>query len=224
MIGGAPIIAGPANQAVKQNNTNASRFQNINVNSKNISKTVNPQFVIVTVEDLYRKKFNPMDLLWDTSSKNNTSKYLFNLKYSYPQGSTDKKSISFIFREDITKEILSNFLSDEQKKDKIKQKFQDLGIAHEATIFLDIPYIYEGKSEPIVERVEYLKYIPPEHLASQEIPEQVDYAEMYDMRNGLTITTKQGITEYFRRRGITNKKQQNKIIKNYEAFRGKQLT
>jgi len=47
---------------------------------------------------------------------------------------------------------------------------------------------------------------------------------MDDMRHGFSIRTKEDILEYFRIKGITNKKQQNKIIKNYEAFRGKPLT
>jgi hypothetical protein len=194
------------------------------ISNKNDWKTPRPKFVIETVEDFRRKKFDPLDLVMDRTP--NTNHMLYDYESGTPEGSQDRKSISFKFRKDITEEKLYEFLRDEQKKRKIMQKFVDLGIAHEATIFLDIPYIYEGNPEPIVKRVEYLKYFPPEHLASQEIPEQVDYAMMDDMRYGFsrTIRTKEDILDYFRIKRITNKKQQNTIIKHYEEYRGKPLT
>jgi hypothetical protein len=233
--GGSPKAAGPAVNSFNfiNNEPSAPNFNNINVNRKKISnkndwKTPRPMFVIETVEDFRRKKFDPLDLVMDRIKFGtpNTNHMLFDYKLAIPEGSQDRKRISFKFRKDITEEKLYEFLRDEQKKRKIMQKFVDLGIAHEATIFLDIPYIYEGNPEPIVERVEYLKYFPPEHLASQEIPEQVDYAMMDDMRHGFsrTIRTKEDILEYFRIKGITNKKQQNTIIKHYEEYRGKPLT
>jgi hypothetical protein len=230
---GTPKAAGPAQPAVNpfnfiNNEPSAPRFENININSKRISENPNPKFVIETVEDLRLKRFDPLDLVMERNKfrTENTNHFLFDYKLRMPVGSLDRKIIHFRFRKDITEEKLFEFLRDEQKKRKIIQRFVDLGIAHEATIFLDIPYIYEGNPNPIVERVEYLKYFPPEHLASQEIPEQVDYDMMDDMRHGFshTIRTKEDILEYFRIKGITNKKQQNTIIKHYEAFRGKPLT
>ena len=210
MIGGAPKAVGPAQP----------------VNRKKISNENYARFVIETVEDLRLKNFNPIDLVMDRNKLETTNHFLYDYKLGSPEGSQDRKRISFNFRKDITEEKLYEFLRDEQKKIKIIQKFVDLGISHEATIFLDIPYIYEGNDKPRVERVEYLKYFPPEHLASQEIPEPVDYVMMDDMRHGFssTIRTKNDILEYFRIKRITNKQQQNKIIKNYEAFRGKPLT
>jgi hypothetical protein len=238
MIGGAPKAVGQAQPAVNpfnfiNNEPSAPKFENINVNRKKISNKHSwdsplPKFVIETVEDLRLKKFNPLDLVMDSNKFGtpNTNHMLFDYKLAMPEGSSDRKRIGFIFRKDITEEKLFDFLRDEQRKLKIIQRFVDLGIAHEATIFLDIPYIYEGNDKPRVERVEYLKYYPPEHLASQEIPEPVDYAMMENMRHGFshTIRTKNDILEYFKIKRITNKKQQNKIIKNYEAFRGKPLT
>jgi hypothetical protein len=235
MIGGSPKAVGQTQPAVNpfnffNNKPSAPKFENINENHKKISNKRGsdsplPKFVIETVEDLRLKKFNPQDLVMDTNKfgSSNRNHNLFDYTLAMPEGSSDRKRISFIFRKDITEEKLFDFLRDEQKKSKIIQRFVDLGIAHEATIFLDIPYIYEGNDIPRVERVEYLKYFPPEHLASQEIPEQVDYAMMDDIRRS-GIRKKNEILEYFRRKGITNKTQQNKIINNYEAFRGKPLT
>ena len=153
----------------------APRYENINENRKKLSTKVNwrtlrPRFVIDTVEDLRSKKFNPLELIMDENKRRtgNKNHYLFDFTGRImPEGTFNRKIISFIFRKDITEEKLYKFLRDEQKKSKIDQKFTNLGIAHEVTIFLDIPYIYEGESLPRYERVEYLKYFPPEHLASQ---------------------------------------------------------
>jgi hypothetical protein len=235
MIGGAPKAVEQAQPAVNPFNSNNDKpsapiLENINVTRKKISNKRGwdsplPKFVIETKEDLRLKGFNPLDLVMDRNKFRtpNTNHMLFDYTLAMPQGSSDRKRIYFIFRKDITQEKLFDFLRDEQRKLKIIQRFIDLGIAHEATIFLDIPYIYEGNDIPRVERVEYLKYYPPEHLASQEIPEQVDYDMMDDIRNN-TIRTKNGILEYFNKKRITNKREQDKIIKHYEAFRGKPLT
>jgi hypothetical protein len=153
----------------------APRYENINEDRKKLStkvdwRTLRPRFVIDTVEDLRSKKFNPLELIMDENKRRtgNKNHYLFDFTGGImPEGTFNRKIISFIFRKDITEEKLYKFLRDEQKKSKIEQKFTNLGIAHEATIFLDIPYIYEGESLPRYERVEYLKYFPPEHLASQ---------------------------------------------------------
>jgi hypothetical protein len=153
----------------------APRYENINEDRKKLStkvdwRTLRPRFVIDTVEDLRSKKFNPLELIMDENKRRtgNKNHYLFDFTGGImPEGTFNRKIISFIFRKDITEEKLYKFLRDEQKKSKIEQKFTNLGIAHEVTIFLDIPYIYEGESLPRYVRVEYLKYFPPEHFASQ---------------------------------------------------------
>jgi len=170
-----PEASAPRYENIMYNNTAAPRYENINEDRKKLStkvdwRTLRPRFVIDTVEDLRSKKFNPLELIMDENKRRtgNKNHYLFDFTGGImPEGTFNRKIISFIFRKDITEEKLYKFLSDEQKKSKIEQKFTNLGIAHEVTIFLDIPYIYEGESLPRYVRVEYLKYFPPEHFASQ---------------------------------------------------------
>jgi len=137
--------------------------------STNPSKhtSLRPRFVIETKENIKSKRFELTTLVWDwnKSRSNNKNHYLFDLTKSIPGGSEDRKSISFLFRKDITEEKIQKFLHDEQKKSKIIKNFIDLGIAHEATIFLDIPYTFDG-GEETYERYIYLKYTPPPSIAS----------------------------------------------------------
>jgi hypothetical protein len=130
----APNLKNLNNDIHKQLSTNTSKY-----------KSLRPRFVIETKENIKSKRFDLTSLVWDWNKarSNNKNHYLFDITKTIPGGSEDRKSISFLFREDITEEKIQKFLHDEQKKSKIIKNFIDLGIAHEATIFLDIPYTFD---------------------------------------------------------------------------------
>ena len=67
----------------------------------------------------------------------------------------------------INEEKIEAFLNEEGKKSEILKKLKELEIPYEVKIFLDIPYLFDGESEPRYEERSYLVYTPSANLASR---------------------------------------------------------
>jgi hypothetical protein len=123
-----------------------------------------PNFIIETDEDLEKyESFSPSVLVYDRNSfRQSVPHYLQTLNSKYPTGllKDRKKIIAFRFRNDITEDILQQFL--ERQRPKIIDIFQKLGIQNNVIIYLNIPYFNDEDEEPIpkYEKIEYLRYEP----------------------------------------------------------------
>jgi len=123
-----------------------------------------PKFTIETEEDLEKhESFSPAVLVYDSNSlKENVPHHLHTFNHQHPTAlpKDRKKIIQFRFRNDITEDILQQFL--ERQKPKIISIFQKLEIQNNVIIYLDIPYFNDKDPEPkpAYERMEYLRYEP----------------------------------------------------------------
>ena len=134
-----------------------------------------PKIVIETKEkkDLF-KKFDVIRLVFDEEKfkKERNSKletedfksFLYNLSKSTPELTRNSNIFDFRFRNDITYDILQNFL--EEQRPKIIKIFEDLEIQYDIKIYIDVPYVddHNSESEPIYHRIEYLEYKPDKML------------------------------------------------------------
>ena len=124
-----------------------------------ISKTKEylPYFNITTTENINLKNFRPSNLVFNNKKyfNENNDCYLSNQKQSHTlREESNKKSIFFNFREDITEDILQNFL--ENNKPKIIKKLKELGILGNVIIDLYVPYISDG-NVPNFKKINYIK-------------------------------------------------------------------
>jgi hypothetical protein len=133
------------------------------------------KIVIETKEkkDLF-KKFDVIRLVFDEEKfkKERNSKletedfksFLYNLSKSTPELTRNSNIFDFRFRNDITYDILQNFL--EEQRPKIIKIFEDLEIQYDIKIYIDVPYVDDRnpESEPTYERIEYLEYKPNKML------------------------------------------------------------
>ena len=153
-----------------------------------------------------------------------SEKNLVDSTISMPFSSSDRKSISFIFRKDIDDEKIEAFLIDEEKKSEILRKLEELQIPYEVKIFLDIPYIFDGESTPRYEERLYLEYTPSANLASRAPPynpaNKKNYNKLNDMRSWRKIKTLTQFNEYTKDLSPANKE---KLKKDYEEFIKKPL-
>ena len=123
-----------------------------------------PTFIIETDENLEKhESFSPAVLVYDSNSmRQNVPHHLHSFNYKHPTGllKDKKKLIEFRFRNDITEDILQQFL--ERQKPKIINIFQKLEIQNNIIIYLNIPYFNDEDEKPIprYERIEYLRYEP----------------------------------------------------------------
>ena len=182
-----------------------------------------PKFRIITNAD-FRKVylFNPLNLVLNQQKM--SEKNLVDSTISMPFSSSDRKSISFIFRKDIDDEKIEAFLIDEEKKSEILRKLEELQIPYEVKIFLDIPYIFDGESTPRYEERLYLEYTPSANLASRAPPynpaNKKNYNKLNDMRSWRKIKTLTQFNEYTKDLSPANKE---KLKKDYEEFIKKPL-
>ena len=80
---------------------------------------------------------------------------------------SNKKSIFFNFREDITEDILKKFL--EENKPKIIKKLEELRILGDVKIDLYVPYISDGYYRRNVPNFKKIKYVNPRIVSVSEI-------------------------------------------------------
>ena len=87
---------------------------------------------------------------------------LFDIRKSQP--CRLKNILEFLFRNDITDDILQKFL--EEQRPKIIKIFHDLEIQYDIKIYINVPYVddHNPESEPIYHRIEYLEYKPDKML------------------------------------------------------------
>jgi len=177
-----------------------------------------PKFRIITNAD-FRKNylFNTIDLVLNLQKT--YEKNLGDRTKSIPTPSSDRKSISFIFRKDINDEKIEAFLNDEEKKSEILRKLEELKIPYEVKIFLDIPYIFDDESTPRYEERLYLVYTPSANLASTAPPynpaNNKNYNTLNKMRGLHKIRTLNAFNKHTTDLSPENKE---KLKRNYEQF------
>jgi hypothetical protein len=134
-----------------------------------------PKIEIETEEekDLF-KKFDVVRLVADREKFKNEMKnklerekfksFLFDIDKSPPFLKRNSNILEFLFRNDITDDILQKFL--EEQRPKIIKIFHDLEIQYDIKIYIDVPYVddHNPESEPIYHRIEYLEYKPDKML------------------------------------------------------------
>ena len=134
-----------------------------------------PKIEIETEEekDLF-KKFDVVRLVADREKFKNEMKnklerekfksFLFDIDKSQPFLKRNSNILEFLFRNDITDDILQKFL--EEQRPKIIKIFKDLEIQYDIKIYIDVPYVddHNLESEPIYHRIEYLEYKPDKML------------------------------------------------------------
>jgi hypothetical protein len=178
-----------------------------------------PKFRIVTNADFRRVYlFNIQNLLFNRQ-KIDTQKNLLDYTVRLPMASSDRKHISFKFSKDIDDEKIEAFLNDQEKKLEILRRLEELQIPYEVKIFLDIPYIFDGESDPRYEEYLYLEYKPSANLASRAPPynpaNNKNYTTLNRMRNINRIRTLAEFNDYTKDLSPENKE---KLKRHYEEF------
>jgi len=178
-----------------------------------------PRFIIETVADLRRGyPFNPKNLVRDTEYDLD----LNDIKSGIPSPTSNRKIQPFKFRDDITEHKIEGFLKDETRKQKILKKFEELKIPYTVKIFLNIPYIVDGKY--LYESILYLVYIPSGNIAlSNNQVNQKNYETLNDMRKrGIKSVREFEIYTKIKHPKLSSKNRE-KLRKDYEFFTNKVL-
>lgn len=141
-------------------------------------KQFQPYFKIETTENLTNnkyKKFSLSILVIDKKKfNNNNDYYLFDSHTPHiPIGESDKKSISFTFRKDITEDMLKKFLED--NKPNILKKLKEFGIRDNVKIDLYIPYISNRNDKPKFDKIEYIKQDNYSEITSNDYSNMVNH-------------------------------------------------
>ena len=121
-----------------------------------------PEIIIETNEEGLKKykKFPELnDFLIDLESfRTKNHQYISNPSQSVRSQGRNKR-MNFVFRKDITDEILQIFIQTQSQK--MIKKFQTLELKQNVIVYLRVPYTNDdGESEPTYERIEYLNYEP----------------------------------------------------------------
>jgi hypothetical protein len=184
-----------------------------------------PKFRIITNADFRRVYlFNPQNLVFNLQ-KTDEHKNLLDYRKRLPEPSSDRKHISFIFKQDIDDKKIEAFLNDQEKKCEILEKLKELKIPYEVKIFLDIPYIFDGESKPRYEDNLYLVYTPSANLASTAPPynpaNNKNYNKLNTMRSLYRIRNTTEFNKYTKDLSPENKE---KLKRHYEEFIKKPLS
>jgi hypothetical protein len=195
-------------------------------NKELLVKGPNPYFIIITIADLRREyPFNPKNLVRDEEQlKNNRSNDLDlnDIKSPIPSPNSNRKIQPFKFRDNITEDKIEEFLKDETRKQRILKKFEELKIPYTVKIFLNIPYIVDGKY--LYESILYLVYIPSGNIAlSNNQVNQKNYEILNDMRErGIKSVREFEIYTKIKHPKLSSKNRE-KLRKDYEFFTNKVL-
>jgi hypothetical protein len=177
-----------------------------------------PYFLIETQADIIKNVFNIVRLF--TQKNPNLNDFFV----PFPNPSPNGKKIAFKFREDISEELISAYLDNQEEKEKILQFFTEKEIPHEVIIYLYVPYIDDTESKPHYQRREYLRYTPSANIISRaplyDPSQEVNYNMMLHMSIQFPnpVRTMTQLQDYLSKKGITNKEQTNKIVKDYKEY------
>jgi hypothetical protein len=177
-----------------------------------------PRFRIVTDADL-KKEFK-FSMAYLTEGNDDM---LYDWRKTFFEPSDDKKIRYFDIRPDISDEHIKKYLNNNEKKLRIKGVFEKLRIPNEVKIFVDIPYIFDGKSNPEYEEYLYLEYTPSSNLVSTA-PANKKYSEILVHMKNRRINSISQFGEYLAMNPTTyNSNEAIKLQKNYEKFIGREL-
>jgi hypothetical protein len=177
-----------------------------------------PYFLIETKADIMKNDFYIIRLL------NQLNPNLNDFMVAIPNPSPNGKKIAFKFRDDISEKLISEYLDNQVEKVIILQFFTERKIPHEVIIYLYVPYIDDTESEPRYQMREYLRYTPSSNIINRAPPydpsQEVNYNMMHHMsiQYPKPVRTMTQLQDYLSKKGITNKEQINKIVKDYKEY------